>query len=276
MINYLALLAALCLSGVSAYYSIIGLTAIFASAFWPIIVMGVVLEAGKLVTASWLYRNWKIAPIFLKTYLSMAVIVLMFITSMGIFGFLSKAHIEQSLTINTGTADQIRIIESKIEYEKSNLSDIEKQISQIDSAVSKMTDRGQAASSLRAADQQRKNRDALTKKRDDHVKNLSELNTTKIRMQSEIRKIEAEVGPIRYIADLIFEGAAAPDLEKAVRIVILLLVSVFDPLAIVLLIAANHGLSQSKIEITPVSNKLTKNKKKNIVEISDNDILRFS
>jgi hypothetical protein len=173
MINYLALLVALAVSGVSAYYSILGLTTIFASAFYPIIVMGAALELGKLVSASWLYRNWKSSPLFLKSYLTFAVIVLMFISSMGIFGFLSKAHIDQSLNINTGSADQIEIIQSKIQFEKESISDLDKQIAQIDAALSKMTDRGQAASSLQAADKQRKTRNDLVKRKDEHVKNIS-------------------------------------------------------------------------------------------------------
>lgn len=246
MINYLALIAALTVSGVSAYYSIIGLTAIFAAAFWPIIIMGGSLEFAKLVTASWLYRNWDTSPFLLKSYLTIAVLVLMLITSMGIFGFLSKAHIEQQLQLGTGAAEQVQILATKIEYEKQSISDIDKQIAQIDAAINKMTDRGQAASSLRAADQQRKQRDAFVKKRDDHVKNISELQANKIKLESETRKLEAEVGPIKYIASLIYESTDHDQLERAVRIVIILLVLVFDPLAVVLLIAANHGLAQRK------------------------------
>ena len=92
----LTLITALSISGVAAYYSIIGLAKIFAAAYIPIIIMGGVLEVGKLVTAVWLHRHWTVAPFFLKTYLTFAVVVLMFITSMGIFGFLSSAHIEQT------------------------------------------------------------------------------------------------------------------------------------------------------------------------------------
>jgi len=246
MINYLALLVALAVSGVSAYYSILGLTTIFASAFYPIIVMGAALELGKLVSASWLYRNWKSSPLFLKSYLTFAVIVLMFISSMGIFGFLSKAHIDQSLNINTGSADQIEIIQSKIQFEKESISDLDKQIAQIDAALSKMTDRGQAASSLQAADKQRKTRNDLVRKKDEHVKNISTYTEQRIRLSAEVKKLEAEVGPLRYISEIIYDVHSTDNLEKSVRMVILLLVSVFDPLAVVLLIAANHGLTQKK------------------------------
>ena len=100
---YLVLFVALAISGVAAWYSIAGLAAIFAAAKLPIIIMGSTLEAGKLVTASWLYQNWSRAPLLLKSYLTLAVAVLMFITSMGIFGFLSKAHIDQTLVSGDNT-----------------------------------------------------------------------------------------------------------------------------------------------------------------------------
>ena len=261
MINYLALAVALALSGVSGYYSIIGLTTIFASAFWPVVIMGSVLEVGKLVTASWLYRNWKQAPFLIKTYLSTAVFILMFITSMGIFGFLSKAHIDQTINLNTGVADQIQILKSKISFEKQSIEDLDKQIQQIDSALNKMTDRGQAASALKAADQQRRTRESLVKKKDDHVKNISAYTEQRIRFESEIKKLEAEVGPLRYIAELIYEVQSVDNLERSVRMVILLLVFVFDPLAIVLLIAANIGITNQK--------RFTKEQNIGILEIDD-------
>jgi hypothetical protein len=264
MINYLALVVALALSGVSGYYSIIGLTTIFSSAFWPVVVMGSVLEIGKLVTASWLYRNWKQTPFLIKTYLSTSVIVLMFITSMGIFGFLSKAHIDQTVSLNTGAVDQIQILNTKISFEKQSIEDLDKQIAQIDAAITKMTDRGQAASSLQAADKQRKTRDALVKRKDDHVKNISIFTEQRIKLESEFKKLEAEVGPIRYIAELIYEVQSVDNLERSVRMVILLLVFVFDPLAIVLLIAANIGLTNQK--------RFTKEQEIGILEI-DNKVL---
>jgi len=246
MINYLVLLTALSISGVSAYYSIIGLTAVFAGAYWPVVVMGSTLEFAKIITTSWLHRNWKTIPFLLKTYLTLAIIILMVISSMGIFGFLSKAHIEQGLQISTGDADQISIVQTKIDNEQSTIEDLNKQISQIDAAVTKMTDKGQAQSSLQAADKQRKLRDDLTKQKTQHVETLSKFKEERIKLESSVKKIEAEVGPIKYIAAAIY-GSSGPDtLELAVRWVIILLVVVFDPLAIVLLLAANHGISISQ------------------------------
>lgn len=264
MINYLALLSALSVSGVSAYYSIIGLTAIFASQFWAIVIMGSVLEVGKLVTASWLYRNWRETPLLIKSYLTISVIILMFITSMGIFGFLSKAHIEQTLALNSGAADQVRLINSKISFETKSIEDLDKQISQIDLAISKMNERGQASSSLRAATQQRKTRDALVTRKESHVKNISQYTTERIKFESQIRKLEAEVGPIKYIAELVYSNKEEVDLERAVRWVIVIIVMVFDPLAVILLIAANIGLSRKK--------RFTKEEKIGILNLSNREI----
>jgi hypothetical protein len=123
---------------------------------------------------------------------------------------------------------------------------LDKQITQIDAALNKMTDRGQAASSLRAADQQRKTREQLIKRKDDHVKNIFTYTSEKLRYETEATKLEAEVGPVKYIAELIYQDSKNDTLERTVRYVILLLVFVFDPLAVVLLIAANHGIMQRK------------------------------
>ncbi|MGZ4849826.1 MAG: hypothetical protein ACXV2C_00410 [Candidatus Bathyarchaeia archaeon] len=249
MINYLALLVALSLSGVSGYYSIVGLAAIFSSAFYPVIFMGCVLEAGKLVTASWLYNNWSLAPTLLKCYLTSAVVMLMFITSMGIFGFLSKAHIEQTVQLNSGSADQVKIIQSKIEFENDSIADVNKQIAQIDAAISKLTDKGQASSSLKAADAQRKTRNALAQSKQTHIEVISTLNQQKLKLDTDIKRAEAEVGPLKYIAELIYENADTNQLEKSVRFVIIILVLVFDPLAVILLIAANVGIRAAKPQI---------------------------
>lgn len=243
MINIVAMLVSFCISGVSAYFSIIGLTAIFSAAYYPIIVMGTALEVGKLVGSTWLFHNWKTCPWLLKIYLTLAVIVLMAITSMGTFGFLSKAHIEQNINITTGNADDAQIVQTKIDAEQATIDDLNKQIAQIDAAVTKMTDKGQAASSLQAADKQRKIRDELTKQKSAHTETIGTLKSQKVKLDSSIKKLEAEVGPIKYIAAALY-GTSGPDtLELAVRWVIILLVIVFDPLAVVLLLAANHGMN---------------------------------
>ena len=139
MIHWLALITAIAIAGVAAWYSIIGLMAIFAASAVAIAIMGAVLEVGKLVTASWLYQNWRETPVFLKTYLTAAVVVLMFVTSMGIFGFLSKAHIEQTITSGDNSL-QISLIEGKIEREQRRITDAETVITQLDNAVQTLID----------------------------------------------------------------------------------------------------------------------------------------
>ena len=274
MINVLALIAALAISCVAAYFSIIGLTAIFAGAFVPVIIMGSVLEFGKLVTASWLYRNWHNVSGFIKFYLTSAVALLMLITSMGIFGFLSKAHIEQQLVAQGTDAEQIQIVDSKIQYQQQQIDDVDKQIAQIDGNISKMTEKGQTKSALAAISQQKKSRDALVTKKDELVNTISGFKTEKITLEAKVKKLEAEVGPIKYIASLIYEQTDDTQLEKAVRLVIILLVIVFDPLAVVLLIAANIGLSNRRVE-KPVKKTFKKKTKRNTIEIDKSQITRI-
>jgi hypothetical protein len=209
--------------------------------------MGTVLELGKLVTASWLYHNWDRAPRMLKYYLTLSVLVLMFISSMGIFGFLSRAHIEQSLAINTGSIQQIRIINSSIDFENNAIKDLDTQISQIDNAITKINEKGKGTDSLKAATSQRKTRDALVETKKSHTNKIAELTKEKIKLESEQKKLEAEVGPLKYVADLVYGQSNEEQLEKAVRWVILILIFVFDPLAVLLLIAANNGLMNKKV-----------------------------
>jgi uncharacterized protein YlxW (UPF0749 family) len=243
MLNIITILVSFTISGVSAYFSIIGLTAIFSAAYYPIIVMGTALEIGKLIASTWLFHNWKQCPWLLKIYLTIAVSVLMAITSMGTFGFLSKAHIEQNIEITTGNADDAQIVQTKIDSEQAAIDDLNKQIAQIDAAVTKMTDKGQAASSLQAADKQRKIRDGLTQQKSQHTETIGTLKSQKVKLDSSIKKLEAEVGPIKYIAAALYGTSGSDNLEVAVRWVIFLLVIVFDPLAVVLLLAANHGMN---------------------------------
>ena len=129
--TYLTFLTALALSGVSAYYSVIGLAAIFPGSFWPIIIMGSVLEMAKLVTVSWLYRNWKTCPLLMKSYYVVACIILMMITSMGIFGYLSKAHLEHSAD-TAPLSDKVVMLDEKIKTEKENIDGNRKILKQLD------------------------------------------------------------------------------------------------------------------------------------------------
>ena len=240
----LTFITGIVISAVAAYYSIIGLTSIFAGAFWPIVIMGSALEVGKLVAVSWLYNNWSIAPLLTRVYLFFAIIVLMFITSMGIFGFLSRAHIEQQLVLNTGVAEQIQIMEGKIAIQQEVVDDIDKQIAVIDDSVNKLIERGRARTSININDQQKSNRKALIENKQKEVEALSALKIEKIKLESEYKKIEAEVGPIKYVAEMIYGSSDTKVVDKAIRFVIIMLIFVFDPLAVLLLIAFNISMQK--------------------------------
>jgi len=255
MLTFLTFVTSLAIAGVAAWYSIAGLAAIFAAAKIPIIIMGSVLEAGKLVTASWLYRNWKVSPFLLKSYLTVAVIVLMFITSMGIFGYLSKAHIDQTITVGDNSI-QIEQIDIKINRQQKRIDDADMVISQLDEAVNTLIEydriRGDTGA-IATRESQKEERDNLNNIIDDASNVISELQVEKALLSKEQIQIEAEVGPIKYIAELIYGESTTRDiLEEAVRFVILTIIFVFDPLAVLLLIAANMSLMQRK----PMTNKM--------------------
>lgn len=275
-INYLALLVALALSGVAGWYSIIGLTAIFSASFWPIVIMGSTLEIAKVVTTVWLHYNWFIVPRVIKYYLTTAVVVLMFITSMGIFGFLSKAHIEQ--TINTADNSLlIQQIESKIERENRKITDAEAVLKQLDGAVQVLQDQQRirgAGGSIQVRTGQKKERDSLQLNIDEAMKEIDRLQNEKTTLAIEQTKLEAEVGPLKYIAELIYSNADKNQLEAAVRWVIITLVFVFDPLALLLLVAANVGLTYHKQKPKLGRPKGSKNRPKPIDALKiDNRVL---
>ena len=246
----LTLVMALAISGVAAWYSIAGLIAIFSGATTAIIIMGGVLEAGKLVTASWLYRNWKQVPFLLKSYLTSAVVVLMFITSMGIFGFLSKAHLEQSISVGGTNELQIENLERQIARQQSIVADSETVLSQLDAQVQTLIDydriRGPSGS-IATRQGQAEERQALNETIDAAYVRIEELQTDLTPLQQEKLAIEVEVGPLKYIAELIYGDQARDYFDEAVRWVILLIVFVFDPLAVLLLIAANMNLTKSNL-----------------------------
>ncbi len=244
----LTLLVALAISGVAAWYSIVGLMAIFAAAAIPIAIMGGVLEAGKLLTASWLYQNWNVVPRLLKYYLTVAVVVLMFITSMGIFGFLSKAHIDQTLSTGDNSL-LIAQIDNKIQREQRRVDDAEKVIAQLDEAVQVLMEydriRGPEGA-IAVRESQKEERRSLNDIIDSASSSIATLQRDKLELDSEQLKLEAEVGPIKYIAGLFYEETNKSVLEEAVRYVILTIIFVFDPLAVLLIIAANISLNQTR------------------------------
>lgn len=262
LIAYLTLLSGLSISAVAVWYSVAGLVSIFAAAAVPIIIMGVVLEVSKLIATVWLKMNWKIAPILMRTYLIIAIIILMFITSMGIFGFLSKAHLDQTVPVGD-VAAKVQIIDDKIKFEreniqtqKDNIAAARQTLSQMNSQVNETlartkddTDNAAVNRSVIIRRQQAKERSALQKEIavaqqgiETINSRIAELNQQRAPIAAEVRAVEAEVGPIRYIAALIYDNAADTDvLERAVRAVIIIIVAVFDPLAVVLLLASQYS-----------------------------------
>ena len=242
--GYLLLLIALTISGVAAFYSIAGLTAIFAAAFWPIVIMGSVLELGKIVTTVWLHKYWDRAALQFKLYLVPAIAILMLITSMGIFGFLSKAHLDQAVPAGD-ISSQVQIFDDKIKTERDNIEAARKALKQMDSQVdaklARTDDDKGAERAVQIRRLQSKERTNLQNEIATAQKKISSLQEQRAPIASQARKVEAEVGPIKYIAALIYgDNPDAGLLEKAVRWVIILIVLVFDPLALVLILAADQ------------------------------------
>lgn len=260
--NYITLAVAITISACAAYYSIVGLTAIFASAFWPIVIMGSALELGKLTGAVWLHLNWKYAQLWIRAYMVPAVAVLMLITSMGIFGFLSRAHIEQTAGV-VDVSTKIEQLDLDISIEQGKIDNNRKMIAQLDAAVdSLLTASGTQATGTKTsnANAAQKTAAAATKLRKEQEEQRGQLQTEiqasadkvadiskeKLLLQQQAKKIEAEVGPIKYVAALMYgDNPDVDTLERAVRWVIIMLVIVFDPLAVVLLLAATSQLERN-------------------------------
>jgi hypothetical protein len=238
----LTLATALIISVSAAYYSILGLTAIFASAFWPIVILGSSLEVGKIVSTLWLHKYWDRAELQYKAYLCSAVAILMVLTSMGVFGFLSKAHLDQAVPSGDIQA-QVQIYDDKIKTQRDNIEAARKALRQMDEAVDQTMSR---SSTEQGADKAASLRRSQARERGNLQNDISRAQGEIVKLQearapvaSQARQVEAEVGPIKYIAALIYGDN--PDtnlLEKAVRWVIILIVIVFDPLALTLLLAA--------------------------------------
>jgi hypothetical protein len=248
--NKLLLVTAIALSGVAEYYAIMGLIAIFAGAPISIAVMGIVLGAAKIIVTSWLYRNWKITPTLMKVYFVSAISVLMLLTSMGIFGYLSKAHLEHS-NISGDVVAKIQVYDEKILVLKDNINANRKALKQFDEAVDQIMGRSSdekgAEKAVNVRRSQQKERARLQAEIQADQKAISQLNEDRAPIAAEVRKVEAEVGPIKYIAALIYgESTDATLLEKSVRWMILLIVFVFDPLAVLMFIAYNQTAVRNK------------------------------
>ena len=262
----LTLIVGLAISGVAAWYSIVGLMAIFAAAKIPIAIMGAVLEVGKLLTASWLYQFWDKTNTLLKSYFTVAVVVLMFITSMGIFGFLSKAHMDQTLTVGDNSL-LIERIDRKIDREKVKITDAETVVAQLDKTVQVLIDydriRGPSGA-IAVRESQNDERASLSNIIDQAYSKIDTLSVEKLELDKEQLELEAEVGPIKYIAAFIYGDELDKTLlERAVRWIIITIIFVFDPLAVLLIVAANMTFKEAlgkpkKVTITKAADATKK------------------
>ena len=248
-------ISAISISVIAAGYSIMGLATLFAGAVIPIIAMGSALEVGKLVAASWLYNNWRnpLVPQSIKAYLTSAVVVLIFITSMGIFGFLSKAHLDQVQPVSSNII-KIELLDKQINQQQIIIDRSQKTLDQLDRALDKYIDMEYVTRGLKERKKQEEERNLLTTTINEASDKIAELTLQKSELALEQDKIEAEVGPIKYIAELIYGDEAKDHFDKAVRWVIIVLIFVFDPLAVLLLIAANISLRTRKEAKEEVAN----------------------
>ena len=257
ILAYLLLITGLTISAVAIYYSVVGLTAIFSAAAIPIMIMGVSLEIAKLVCATWIKQYWTRVPMLMKTYMVTAVIVLMLITSMGIFGFLSKAHNDQNL-VSGDVQSKIAIYDEKIVTARSNIEADRKQLTQMDAAVDQVMGRSSdskgADKAVAIRNSQKRDRAAIAKDIETNQKSIAKLNDEAAPIRAEVRKVDAEVGPIKYIAAFIY--GTTPDsgmLEKAVTWIIISIVVVFDPLAVIMLLASQMTFEWKRkdTDVTP-------------------------
>lgn len=288
---FLVLFSSLSLASVAAYFSIIGLTTIFPGSFWPIVIMGSVLEVGKLVTAVWLHRNWKNSTIMMKSYLASAVVILSIITSMGIFGFLSKSHIEQEsgsyevlaqISMIDNQLDSIQIKRSSLESQKQTIEALKDEdynsivrmnsrLEILDSTISEIRQKGGFSVSKKISEAQESQSNERGQISEEKLKiqtrmesyrnkietvifpelesleaNSLKINLEKSKLESDIKKLEAEIGPVKYIAEIVSDfGGPTVNTASAVRIVILILIFVFDPLAILLVVAASKSFNST-------------------------------
>ena len=232
-------LAGIFLSVTAAYYSMVGLVALFSGATIPILIMGGSLEFAKVVSATWLYKSRQQIPLFMKFYMTCAVLILMLITSMGIFGFLSKAHLENGVNKTADISSTVVELKSEIAADEKAVSDADKQLNLLDNTVKEDYNILRKQKSVRI--QILADKKAANKRLRDNNKLLADANL-------KIEKVEVEVGPLKYIAELIYGEQAKDHLDSTVRIMILLLVFVFDPLALMLLIAASRKSTPELID----------------------------
>ena len=243
----LTLFVALAISTVAAWYSIVGLMAIFSGATQAIMIMGIVLEIGKLICASWTFTNWKSCPVIMRSYFIISVIVLMFITSLGIFGFLSRAHITQS-SPTALLEERIERIELKVDQRQTQVNRYQGRLDTLDKALERYIELGAISKGLAKIGAMDNETSILKTKIEGLENGIDGLTDEKYELKTNLSLAEVEVGPIRYVAEMLYDDTSESELEQAVRWIIILLIFVFDPLAVMLVIAANITLRDYRKE----------------------------
>jgi hypothetical protein len=241
MINHIAFATSLLVAGVAAWFSVIGLATIFSGSWWPVIIMGGVLEVGKLVTAGFLHINWNRINFLMKSYLSTAVFVLMVITSLGIFGFLAKANIEQNLQGDSFSLE-LSIIDKRLDAKEAELIRIETRTANLDTIIN--TARPEDRNYIDR--KQRDERAQIAADIDLVVDDIVKLSEDKLPLQREQLVQEGEIGPIKYVAEMIYGENAVEKIDNAARILILFIIFAFDPLAVLLLVASLGLIAKRK------------------------------
>ena len=237
----LALTSAAAIAAVAALFSLTGLAAIFAASYWPIIAMGAVLENGKLVAASWLHANWSNPRVswFHKGYLSAAILALMLITAIGIYGYLAKGHLDQEVPLGTANL-QIAQRQQQIDTDRANITRLTDRQAQLDAAVNSLIQqnfvvRSQSIRAQQKAEREQIAGDLLTAQHD-----VDRLSQEMLPLKMQTNDVEAKLGPVKYVADLF----GWTDRDAAVRMIILILMVAFDPLAISLVLAGSISVQE--------------------------------
>lgn len=274
-VSLMALFMGVLLSCVAGYFSVIGLATIFSGAYNAVLVMAGTLEASKVVAASWIYRNWSIAPRVMRVYMISAVTILVLITSMGIFGYLSKAHIDQ--TLNSGDNGlRLEQIQMKIDRQQKRIDDAEKVIDQLDKSVQTLIDyervRGKDGA-IAVRESQKEERESLNAIIDESSDVIATLNEEKLLLQKEKLQNESEIGPLKYVAELLYKDAT-DQYDDAVRYITVIIVMVFDPLAVCMILAGNTGIArqQEKQEKRKKRSRYVQVEKKKVMKVDPTSI----
>lgn len=246
MLNYISFSVSILIAAVAAYFSIVGLGTIFNGAFWSVVIMASVLEVGKLVTATWLHVYWDEVKLAYRAYLVCAVVVLMLITSMGIFGYLSRAHFDQ-LTEKSDIDLRIENTELKISSENEKLEDVNFELKSLNDALQKYTDLGYVSKGLEQRKIQRDQKEQLLEEKNAISQKILIYKQEQMVYIKQIISFEAEIGPVKYVGQLIF-GVSKDAVTKAVTLVILFLTFAFDPLAVILLIVSANKIIGKKLK----------------------------